>query len=149
MPNIPTVRPARQDDKAALRDFLDLLARDLSDDSVLFRAADLDPVLDELLDGGRGCILIAEDSTGPLGMVTVSFNLTLRHGGEYAQVEELIVGYAARGKHVGAALMEAAVEAAHDRGCAEIGLYAVPRNRPFYEKFGFEYVGPEMRRSLV
>lgn len=106
---------------------------------------------DKLVTGKRGAILIAEEDGAPLGVATISYNLAIRYGGEYCQLEELIVSEAARGKKAGAALMEAAVSSARERGCAEMGLYLVEwseGNRPFYEKFGFEVVGSEMRQSL-
>jgi GNAT superfamily N-acetyltransferase len=106
---------------------------------------------DKLVTGKRGAILIAEVDGKPLGVATISYNLAIRYGGEYCQLEELIVNEAARGKNAGAALMKAAVSSARDRGCAEMGLYLVEwseGNRPFYERFGFEVVGTEMRQSL-
>lgn len=93
-------------------------------------------------------MLLAEDESGPLGLVSASFNLALRYDGEHAQVEELIVNEAARGKDVGARLISAVVDAARARGCIETGLYAVPRNQPFYEKMGFSFAGPDMRMTL-
>ena len=53
---------------------------------------------------------------------------------------------------VGARLVEATIEQARARGCAEIGAYlvaATEHNRPFYEKFGFQSVGTEMRQVLA
>ena len=104
-----------------------------------------------LLSGERGDVLVADDSGTLLGVVTVSYNLAIRYAGEYAQLEELIVDPVARGRNVGGLLVEAAVARARDRGCAELGLYLLEtteRNRPFYEKYGFEYVGSEMRQRL-
>jgi GNAT superfamily N-acetyltransferase len=75
----------------------------------------------------------------------------MRYGGEYCQLEELVVDPAARGKNVGAQLVNATVDAARARGCADYGLYLVEtteHNRPFYEKCGFEVVGTEMRQRL-
>ena len=86
-----------------------------------------------------------------LGLVTVSYNLAIRYAGEYAQLEELIVAPEARGKNVGGLLVQAAIERARTRGCAEFGLYlleATEHNRPFYEKYGFRHVGSEMRQPL-
>jgi glucosamine-phosphate N-acetyltransferase len=123
------------------------------------RAADRGPlsvdagdVFEQLLDGVRGRVLVAEDDGELLGLASVTFNLAMRYGGEYCQLEELVVDPAARGKHVGARLVEAAVEQARERGCAEIGAYlvaATEHNRPFYEKFGFTAVGTEMRQILT
>jgi len=104
-----------------------------------------------LLGGERGAVLVAEDAGTILGVVTVSYNLAIRYGGEYCQLEELIVDRAARGKNVGGLLMEAAVNAARTRGCTEMGLYLLEStegNRPFYAKYGFVGVGSEMRQSL-
>ena len=55
-------------------------------------------VFEELLTKARGQIVIAEEGGVILGMVTVSYNLAMRYGGEYCQLEELIVTPAARGK---------------------------------------------------
>ncbi|MFO7963715.1 MAG: GNAT family N-acetyltransferase [Desulfobacterales bacterium] len=105
----------------------------------------------QLLDGERGGILVAEEDGVILGTVTISYNLAIRYGGEYCQLEELIVNEEARGKNAGGILVQAAVDCARVRGCAEMGLYLIERtegNRPFYEKYGFEYVGSEMRQQL-
>lgn len=99
----------------------------------------------------RGDVLVADEGGALLGIATVSYNLAIRYGGEYAQLEELFVHPSARGKNVGALLVEAAIARAKARGCAEFGLYlleATERNRPFYEKYGFRQVGSEMRQRL-
>jgi GNAT superfamily N-acetyltransferase len=105
----------------------------------------------ELLGGARGAILVAEEADAILGVATASYNLAIRYAGEYAQLEELIVDPAARGKNAGGLLVQAVVDAARARGCGEIGLYLIEsteRNRPFYEKYGFRVVGSEMRQTL-
>ena len=51
-------------------------------------------------------------------------------------------------KNVGAALVNAAIDAARARGCQEIGLYSRETTRAFYEKLGFRYAGPEVRLPL-
>ena len=97
-------------------------------------------------------MLVADEGGTLLGVATVSYNLAIRYAGEYAQLEELIVDPAARGKNVGGRLVETAVERARRRGCAEFGLYlldATEHNRPFYEKYGFEHIGSEMRQPLA
>ena len=114
------------------------------------RAADRGPlsaeageVFDQLLDGQRGQVLIAEDDGEMLGLASVTFNLAMRYGREYCQLEELVVDPAARGKNVGGLLVQATIACAKERDCAEIGAYLVAtteHNRPFYEKFGFEAV---------
>ena len=108
-------------------------------------------IFDQLLTEQRGALLVAEHQETVIGMVSVSFNLAMRYEGEYCQVEELIVDPSARGLKVGGALVQAAVDLARKRGCKEAGLYLLPsteHNQPFYEKYGFEKVGSEMRQIL-
>ena len=107
---------------------------------------------DNLLTRERGEIVLAVEGEEILGMATVSYNLALRYGGEYCQLEELIVTPAARGKHVGGILVQRIVENARARGCAEMGLYLLEtteHNRLFYEKSGFKVIGTEMRQVLT
>ncbi len=120
-----------------------------------FSGGNLDPnagqVFDSLLGNERGEILVAEEDDHILGMAAVSYNLAMRYGGEYCQLEELIVDPEGRGKNIGGQLVETTVERARQRGCAEYGLYLVERtaqNQPFYEKYGFVKVGSEMRQAL-
>lgn len=104
---------------------------------------------DLLLSEERGQVLVADDGDTVLGLASVSYNLAMRYGGEYCQLEELIVDPVARGKNVGGLLIEAMLERARDRGCSDCGLYLVEsteRNQPFYEKYGFVKIGSEMRR---
>jgi ribosomal protein S18 acetylase RimI-like enzyme len=108
-------------------------------------------VFEKLLSGDRGRIIVAEEAGVILGMATVSYNLAVRYGGEYCQLEELIVDPAARGKNVGGQLVQRTVDDASERGCAEYGLYlleSTEHNRPFYAKYGFKVIGTEMRQRL-
>ena len=83
-----------------------------------------------------------------LGLISVSVNLGIRFDFAYAQIEELVVDAAARGKQAGAALVRAAIGEARRRGCDEMGLYPREETRAFYEKLGFGYVGVELRQRL-
>jgi len=108
-------------------------------------------VFELLLSQERGQILVAEHDDKLVGMASVSFNLAMRYGGEYCQLEELIVDPAARGLNAGGALVQATIEAARQRGCAEYGLYLVEsteHNAPFYAKYGLVKLGSEMRMNL-
>lgn len=108
-------------------------------------------IFDQLLDNARGEVFVAEDAGRLLGMASISYNLAMRFGGEYCQLEELIVDPAGRGKNIGGQLVQKTVEQARLRGCAEYGLYLVEtteQNLPFYEKYGFRKVGSELRQSL-
>ena len=95
--------------------------------------------------------MVAEEDGKILGMASISFNLALRYNGEYCQLEELVVDQDARGKNVGGLLIEETLRLAKNRGCKEFGLYlleSTKHNQPFYEKYGFEKIGEEMRQSL-
>ncbi len=137
------IRPAVKEDKSRCMDLLNMLGGSVTEQSAV--------VFDQLLSEERGAVLVAEHEESVIGMITISFNLAIRYGGEYCQVEELIVDPAARGLKAGGALVQASVDCARSRGCAEAGLYLVPEsehNQPFYEKYGFELVGSEMRQRL-
>lgn len=101
--------------------------------------------------GDRGAVVVAENDDGILGCATVSYNLAVRYGGEYCELEELIVDSEARGLNLGRILVQRTIDDARTRGCAEMGLYLVPTtegNRGFYEKLGFEVLGTEMRQKF-
>ena len=101
--------------------------------------------------GERGLVIVAEEDNLIHGFASLSFNLGLRFSNQYCQLEELIVDPAARGKNIGALLMNEAVRVAGEKDCHDYGLYLIEsteHNRPFYEKFGFVMVGSEMRQEL-
>ena len=139
-----SIRPAAAADKTVCLDFIGTL----NGGPV---TPDWAATFDALLGAERGMVLVAETAAdGIFWVATVSFNLAIRYGGEYCQLEELYVDASARGKNVGGLLVEAVIDHATERGCAEIGLYVAERhaaNRPFYEKYGFENVGIEVRRG--
>ena len=138
-----TIRPATITDEPRA---MELLAQLIEDDAP--RPDLWGPTFRELLGSGRGAALVAEDENGVLGLITYSYNLAIRYGGEYAQIEELIVDPRARGLNAGAALVNAAIDATRSHGCREIGLYSREHTRAFYEKLGFSYTGPELRQPL-
>ena len=140
-----TIRPAHAADRPRC---LEMLVA-LRDGPLPDGAAE---TFDALLDGTRGAIRVAERDGVVLGVATVSFNVAIRYGGTYGQLEELFVSPDARGLNAGARLVQATIDAARDAGCAEMGLYLVAgrteHNRPFYEKLGFATIGDEMRQPL-
>lgn len=146
-----TVRTATAADRDECLVLMDELSAATGSESNQSAVESMGDAYDLLLDGARGQILVAEESGKLLGLASVSYNLAMRYGGEYCQLEELVVAPQARGKKVGALLVETTVANARQRGCAEIGAYLVSsteHNRAFYEKFGFVSVGTEMRQVL-
>jgi PhnO protein len=141
------IRPARHDDGPAIMALLEQLFEGHSD--VRAPPAARRAALAGMIDSDRLRVLVAEDAEGVIGLISFSYNLALRYAGEYAQVEELIVDPRGRGLKLGVRLVRAAIAAARDRGCREIGLYAREETRAFYEKIGFSYAGPEVRLALL
>lgn len=146
---MPTIRAAVASDESEVFRLLRQLFGDrrMGDEAVV-DSSRARRTFGALLDGARGHVLVAEDQGRLIGVISMSYDVAIRYGGEYAQIEELLVDEAARGMSLGAALVNAAVDAARARGCGEIGLYAREHNRAFYEKLGFAYAGPELRRAL-
>ena len=139
---------ARAEDRAAVLELLNRLV-ERTGGTIDARAGEAFAVL---LQGDRGEVLVAEEGGQLLGLASVSWNVAMRYGGEYCQLEELVVDPAARGQNLGGRLVEATIARARGRGCAEYGLYLVEStegNRPFYEKYGFKAVGTEMRQELA
>ncbi len=142
-----TTRLARVDDK--------IRCSELLQDLQAAAGGTLDPgagvIFDQLLRAERGEVVVAEEDGLILGMASVSYNLAMRYGGEYCQLEELIVDPSARGRNVGGLLVQATLARARSRGCGEYGLYLVEsteHNLPFYQKYGFSRVGSELRQRL-
>lgn len=143
-----TIRDAAAGDRARCMELLGMLGQATSEPAVNARAPE---VFERLLGQERGQLLVADEEGDILGLAAFSYNLAMRYGGEYCQLEELIVAPEARGKNVGGLLVQAMLESARRRGCAECGLYlleATEHNRPFYEKYGFALIGSELRRAL-
>ena len=144
------IRPAREADLDRCLDLLATLAG-AAGEGTLPDEALIAEAFRRLLEASRGEILVADEDGTLLGMASVSYNLAMRYGGEYCQLEELIVDPAARGKQVGARLVQETVERARSRGGKEYGLYlvaATEHNLEFYQRFGFERIGSELRQRL-
>jgi GNAT superfamily N-acetyltransferase len=142
------VRSAELEDRQSCLELLAALSSATGDSPDL----PIGEAFEQLIDKKRGEIVVAAENSTILGMATVSYNLAMRYGGEYCQLEELIVSPEARGKNIGGLLMQRTIDNARSRGCADYGLYLVEtteHNRPFYEKYGFSAVGTEMRQRLI
>jgi ribosomal protein S18 acetylase RimI-like enzyme len=141
-PNGIRTRPANASDRERIYTLVEKLTGEARTDR-------WDTVYASHLASERGAIIVAENEDGILGCASVSYNLALRYGGEYCELEELIVEESARGLNLGRLLVQLAIDAAKQRGCAEMGLYLVPTtegNKGFYEKLGFTVLGTEMRQ---
>jgi len=143
-PNGVRTRPATGSDQSRVFELVERLTGESPN-------PDWVKVYESHMRGERGAVVVAENDDGMLGIATVSYNLAIRYGGEYCELEELIVEESARGLNLGRILVQRTIDDAQERGCAEIGLYLVPStegNRGFYEKLGFQVIGTEMRQEL-
>ena len=142
-----SIRLAKSEDRQRCAELLNVLAKATSDPHEIFDTE----TFESLISNERGSLLVAIDNELILGMASISYNLALRYNGEYCQLEELVVDSEARGKNVGGLLIKKTISLAKKRGCKEFGLYlleSTKHNQGFYEKYGFEVIGLEMRQSL-
>ncbi len=78
-----------------------------------------------------------------VGLLTISRRWTLWHAGPCALIEELVVDEKARGRGVGRALIQAALDWARSQGCSEVEVSTEQDNtdaQNFYRRLGFESV---------
>jgi len=108
-----------------------------------------------LEDPAGGSVLIAEADGRVVGVLSASWQRAIHVPGVYATIQDLWVDGAWRSRGVGAELVEAIASQAQARGVSrlEVGLpretfAAIASTQSFYERNGFEHLGPRMRRLL-
>jgi len=106
-------------------------------------------------DPAGGSVLIAEADGEIVGLLSASWQRAIHVPGIYATIQDLWVDEAWRSRGVGAELVEAIASQARTRGVSrlEVGLpretfAAIASTESFYERNGFEHLGPRMRRLL-
>jgi GNAT superfamily N-acetyltransferase len=114
--------------------------------------AEVQALLDDPLGGS---VLVAEADGEIVGVLTASWQRAIHVPGIYATIQDLWVAAAWRSHGVGAELVEAIASQARSRGVGrlEVGLpretfAAIASTQSFYERNGFEHLGPRMRRLL-
>jgi GNAT superfamily N-acetyltransferase len=118
--------------------------------------AEMEAEVQALLDDPRGgSVLVAEADGEIVGVLTASWQRAIHVPGTYATIQDLWVDAAWRSHGVGAELVEAIASQARSRGVGrlEVGLpretfAAIASTQSFYERNGFEHLGPRMRRLL-
>jgi GNAT superfamily N-acetyltransferase len=137
-------------DRASLEDLdvaVALLAHQFEEHGIALQSTDLaEAVKGHLVDERRGAVLVAGDPE-PVGVAVLAYIWTLEHGGLVAWLEELYVVSARRGRGVGQALLERAVEVAREHGCRAVDLEVDvdhARAERLYRRNGF--VGLPRRR---
>lgn len=87
-----------------------------------------------------GLILVAKQQGTAIAMVNLLFTISTALGGRVAMLEDMIVSRSARGKGIGAQLMQSAITHTHNAGCKRITLLTDGSNenaQQFYTKQGF------------
>jgi GNAT superfamily N-acetyltransferase len=75
-----------------------------------------------LSDARRGLILVAREGGEVIGFAGMTFLWSFEHGGPAAWLEELYVLPDRRGRGIGGALIEEAIDVAASRGCRAMDL---------------------------
>jgi GNAT superfamily N-acetyltransferase len=110
---------------------------------------DAKTVLPVLLSEEHGLILVSEDNGVLAGLVTMSFPIVLRFGGEYALIEDFIVDEKFRGRGIGTPLLKSAFEEARARGCRELQVNGASEiGTPVYIKNGLHEAGQHLKIFL-
>jgi GNAT superfamily N-acetyltransferase len=118
--------------------------------------AEMEREVQALLDDPQGgSVLLAEADGGIVGVLTASWQRAIHVPGVYATIQDLWVDEGWRSRGVGAELVEAIASQARTRGVSrlEVGLpretfAAIASTESFYQRNGFEPLGPRMRRLL-
>ena len=96
--------------------------------------------VERIMAGDDGEYLLGAVDGGPVGVCQLRFRWSVWKSAEDCWLEDLYVQESARRSGLGRALVEAAVERAHERGCKRIELDVNEDNAPalaLYEACGF------------
>jgi predicted N-acetyltransferase YhbS len=118
------IREATIDDQAEVFDLLRQLMTSATEGSPINQPSAVE-TFRQVIEEGKGTVLVAEEDGQMLGLVTLSYPVAIRCGGIYSCIEEFIVTEQARGKGVGSRLLEAAIDKAIEKGSYELQV-----NRP-------------------
>ncbi|HVQ60324.1 MAG TPA: GNAT family N-acetyltransferase [Solirubrobacterales bacterium] len=148
------VREATRGDVAAVADAVEELLLELGGRRP-DRAAVEAEVTALIDDPAVGILLLAEAEGETVGVLAASWGRAIHVPGRYLTIQDLWTHPDWRSRGVGADLVEAVAAAARAAGVSriEVGLpretfAAIAATRGFYERNGFEQLGPRMRRLL-
>jgi GNAT superfamily N-acetyltransferase len=140
----PVIRPALAADLAQVLDLLDEL-REGATPGVPWDRADAeraDEIWEAIISNPDRHFLVAEVDGAVVGTADVLIVLNLTHGAQpLAFVENVVVTAPRRGRGIGRALMESAMERAKAAGCYRIQFLSNKdrtRAHAFYRRLGFE-----------
>lgn len=135
---------------------VELLLVELADGGDEFTGLDRARTLADLArQGDRFVALLARDDAGePIGVLTLTETFAIFAGGAYGVIDELYVAPHHRSAGLGRRLLDAAAAIGRERGWRRLDVAAPPgdawkRSVAFYEKNGFVFTGPKLRRLLA
>lgn len=128
---------------------------ELHDGGDEFSGLDLARTLSDMAErGDRFLALLAREDDGEaIGVLTLTETFAIYAGGRYGVIDELYVDPAHRSTGVGRDLLDAAAAIGRERGWRRMDVTAPPgdawrRTVAFYEKNGFVFTGPKLRRAI-
>lgn len=96
-----------------------------------------------------GSVLVAEEDGTPVGVITLSYPVSIRCGGKYTCIEEFIVSEGMRGKGVGSGLLSAAIAEAQRQGCFEVQVNNPSElGYPLYIRANMKDTGKHLKMKL-
>ena len=118
-------------------------------------ASEFGQIAHRLLSAGRIWVFLALDPNDrPVGVLTLHECYAIYANGLFGEISELYVEPEWRSHRVGALLIDAAQGFGRERGWSqiEVGAPHLPdrqRTVDFYERYGFEVVGPRLHMNLL
>ncbi len=98
-------------------------------------------IYDCALASGTQCYLCAVEGGRIVGFCSISLKSNLRVEGTLANLDEMVVDHADRGRGIGSQLLQASIAFAKNRGCAQLELESAlhrAETHAFYERRGFQ-----------
>ena len=142
---MPPIRPAQKSDLPMVLDLAHALAAHHGDTATLTLAA---LERDCLGPAPWLTLLVAEGVTGLHGYAALCPQMQLQFGARGMDLHHLFVCDTARGRGIGKALVEAALEHAKAQGCSYVTVGTDTKNRRaqgFYRAAGFDQITPDPR----
>lgn len=155
----PGVRLAREEDVPAVLEGVRSLLAELRGLPELRLPDGAREVCERLVRGeAPGAVFVAppgEGGSGVWGLLSITVQEAIHHGGPYVLIQDLWVHPDGRSRSVGAQLVEALELYCREHGYAdiEVGLpppsfAGLPGTHRFYQRCGFAEVGPRLRKRL-
>jgi len=150
---------AMQSDLPEVLRLVERLLAELADETDEFAGLDRERTLSDLereRQANSFVALLARNDGGgaAIGVLTLTETFAIYAGGRYGVIDELYVEPAHRSAGIGRLLLEEAVAVARERGWRRLDVTAPPgpawsRTVAFYERNGFVFTGPKLRRTIT